>query len=605
MPSLKRLFTLFFILSAISLPGQNPAVDLLMHKEQELGPAPGISWAVISRDSTLSLGAAGKTGISQAPLMHPDMPLRIGSVSKTIIALAIMRQVQDKLYDLEDPLSELLPELECRNSWEATSPLTVAHLLEHSSGFDDMHPNERCPIPCENPTLLEALERRPRARRSRWRPGTRISYSNVNYAILAYLLEAKSGKTWQEVVAEEVLVPLNMKATTFQRPEDFSTGHLGSPVRLSKDYNYSLSPALGLWSTARDMGLLLRLFLNKGRMPNGVFLRRDLMNRMQRSHTTTAAKDGFSYGRTPGLERFFHRGLRGFGHEGEVPGYRALFRYLPDAGCGYVILSNHEDGWTGRMEQGLRRMLLRRMAMGTPPGFQLSEMQKDRITGYYLHQNPRTEAFHFADTKRGDVELYFSGDTLLLETYSSEEFRFLAVDEKSFRLMGGVEPILFLGNQEDGQPYLQVKEKYYEPGNAFFNRTIRYFLPRVESYFLIFLIYAVLHFVLWLLRRITFTRLTAATVISALPYIFMNLGMLLYFQVGPESVGTLSLIGVGLFLLSLMIPFFAAWGFYLSITAWRVGYAREFLFFSVLASVLNLALTAYLFSYGMIGYTMW
>ena len=69
-----------------------------------------------------------------------------------------------------------------------------AHVLEHTAGFDDMHFNEMYVLDSAPDLPLEAvLAREPASRRVRWRPGTRMAYSNPGYAVAGLVIEKLAG----------------------------------------------------------------------------------------------------------------------------------------------------------------------------------------------------------------------------------------------------------------------------------------------------------------------------------------------------------------------------------------------------------------------------
>jgi CubicO group peptidase (beta-lactamase class C family) len=81
--------------------------------------------------------------------------------------------------DLRARVGDLAPELHIGNRWDAEQPITVAHLLEHTAGFDDMRPNELyAPLGAEAMPLAKVLARNTASRVARWRPGSRFSYAN-------------------------------------------------------------------------------------------------------------------------------------------------------------------------------------------------------------------------------------------------------------------------------------------------------------------------------------------------------------------------------------------------------------------------------------------
>src|SRR3569832_318100 len=153
----------------------------------------GAAFALIGRDGLTYVGGVGvRDRASRAPMM-PDTAFRVGSMSKSVIALGVMRLVEQGKLDLDRPLRELVPDLQIDNPWEAVAPVTLAQCLEHTAGFDDLRFNE---IFTDDEALpvRDALALNPRSRRVRWQPGTRHAYSNVGYTVAARAIEVASGE---------------------------------------------------------------------------------------------------------------------------------------------------------------------------------------------------------------------------------------------------------------------------------------------------------------------------------------------------------------------------------------------------------------------------
>ena len=72
----------------------------------------------------------------------PDTLFRIGSTSKAFASLSILKLANEGKLSLQDPVRKLVPEVWFQNRWEASDPVRVVDLLEHTTGWDDMHLRE-------------------------------------------------------------------------------------------------------------------------------------------------------------------------------------------------------------------------------------------------------------------------------------------------------------------------------------------------------------------------------------------------------------------------------------------------------------------------------
>ena len=108
---------------------------------------------------------------------------------------------QGKL-SLDDPVHKLAPEVWFENPWEATDPVRVVDLLEHTTGWDDMHLREYAKQAPDSMTLREGLDYDHHSRISRWRPGTRMAYCNSGPPVAAYIVEKLTGQRFEDYVQQ-------------------------------------------------------------------------------------------------------------------------------------------------------------------------------------------------------------------------------------------------------------------------------------------------------------------------------------------------------------------------------------------------------------------
>jgi len=181
------LFLLSVSLNAADLP-QPPVPKTTAELEQALRKVlvetktPGVGVSIVARDQVLWTAGIGKADVAKGIDVTPDTLFRIGSVSKSFVSLSILKLEEQGKLHLTDTAHSLAPEIAFNNPWESTDPVRIVNLLEHTSGFDDLHFSEYAnndPTPL---TLRAGLDFHPHSRISRWRPGTCFSYCNFRTA---------------------------------------------------------------------------------------------------------------------------------------------------------------------------------------------------------------------------------------------------------------------------------------------------------------------------------------------------------------------------------------------------------------------------------------
>src|SRR5215468_1797710 len=303
---------------------------------------PGAGIALIDGDQILWAGGVGVADRATGRPVTADTLFRVGSITKSFVALALVQLAEQGRIDLQAPVAALAPELAIRNRWAAVQPITVAHLLEHTAGFDDMHPNEMyAPLAAEAMPLAAVLARNPASRVARWRPGSRFSYANPGYTVAAYLIEKITGRPYEDVLARELLAPLGMTGAALRwSPEvdaRLARGYADgdAPVPYAALYH---RPAGNLMASPRELAALVQLALGRGRIGGRAVISPAGMARIERCETARLDAGDTSYGLGNFGDVSERVPIRG--HTGGIDGFLSSYGYLPGQGTGFVLLVN-------------------------------------------------------------------------------------------------------------------------------------------------------------------------------------------------------------------------------------------------------------------------
>ena len=210
---------LIWLIGSESLYAQSRSEDFTqlehaLEKIVEKGGVDAVGIAVVDTDG--SSWVRGFGSIQKHPLRKAseDTLFRIGSVSKIFIGLAILKLQEEGRLSLNDAISDLVPDIEFKNKWKSSHPILVAHLLEHTTGWDDFQGPEWL-LQDSSISLKDALDFHPHSRRSRWIPGTRFAYSNVGPSVAAYIVEKLSGQTFEKYAQTNFFDVLGMEGATY------------------------------------------------------------------------------------------------------------------------------------------------------------------------------------------------------------------------------------------------------------------------------------------------------------------------------------------------------------------------------------------------------
>lgn len=193
-----------------SIPELQTAIETVL---KETG-TPGAGIAIVSRDKVEWAAGVGKADVAANKPATADTLFRIGSVSKAFAALAALQLQEEGKLKLTDTVKHWVPEVAFTNPWEATDPVCLVHLMEHTTGFDDTHLREYA-LNDPKISLKEALDIGTASRVSRWRPGSRMSYCNAGPAVLAAVIEKVSGQRFEDFVQEHFFTPLHMDTASY------------------------------------------------------------------------------------------------------------------------------------------------------------------------------------------------------------------------------------------------------------------------------------------------------------------------------------------------------------------------------------------------------
>ena len=171
------------------------------------GDVPGASVLVVRDGKAIVRRAYGLADVEKRIAATPATNYRLASVTKQFTAASILLLMESGKLQLDDPVRRWLPSLP-----EATSAVTIRHLLTHTSGiidYEDVIP-EGTTEQVHDADVLRLLESQDR---TYFPPGSGYRYSNSGYALLALIVERASGQTFAAFLRERIFLPLGMTNT--------------------------------------------------------------------------------------------------------------------------------------------------------------------------------------------------------------------------------------------------------------------------------------------------------------------------------------------------------------------------------------------------------
>jgi CubicO group peptidase (beta-lactamase class C family) len=422
---------------------------------------PGAGIALVAKDEIIWAGGAGKADVMDKKDVTADTLFRVGSISKSFVALALLKLQEQGKIDLNAKLREVAPEIHVSNRWEKTHPVRIVNLLEHTAGFDSMHANEyyNTTDPPDIP-LREVFAKFPKPQEVRWPPGTCPAYSNAGYAVAGYVIEKVTGRPFEDYIQDAILTPLGMTTSSFRLTEASRTrlaqGYEGAPPRPVPVRNMYLRPAGSLVSSPVEMARFLQIMLNRGRLGDFRLVSPQSIGRMEIPETTLASRVGLKNGYGLGIEADLEHAIKCYTHNGGFAGYVGRYCYIPEQDLGFAILLNKHMAWNV-MEDAAKLVvgyLIADVSAPKQPSVHLSEAQLQPLSGYYEPTNPEFQSFAFLGLLLGCERVFVENGRLYRTGFFGKKEALIPVSDSQFRLEKEPEASMVFTLGEDGTPVL-------------------------------------------------------------------------------------------------------------------------------------------------------
>jgi len=569
---------------------------------------PALGIALVNKDGPYWVAGLGEARPESKLKADENTLFRMASASKLFVGLAVMKLVEEGKLNLNDPVRKLAPEITYQNPWEEQHPVLLAHLLEHTSGWDDMHPAEFAWNKADDMPIKDALAYHPHSRTSRWIPGTRMAYCSTGTVVAAYIVEKISGQKFEDYVSSHFFQPLQMRSSTYYQNADvkqrgaslYSDGVLQS-------YEYHLyRPDGALNSSAHDMANLLQFFIQKGQFGQQQILSPASLERMQHAQTTLGAAKGVQsgHGLASMTRSLGNTQVAFYGHAGRVTGGVVDVYYSPALQQGFAIMLSNDDYDTlDGIEELLQQFLLQNPL--EKPAVTAIPAAFNHIDGWYRRINPRNEMTRYVDDLSGLTRFSINGNAV-------EQGGLLGGSAISGYFSGntltdaqtGLSSAAFVQDPLAGE-VLQVRSNLYQ---RIATPVVYGILAIMVAWMFSALLNAIM--VLLLVARQILGKTPAAPqlTLQILPFLATICWLLMKFAgdlLGDSSSdwGTVSATSLTVMISTVTYAALTIVCVGLSIRQWRQHGMRHW--HATILSVLHACMLAYLWSYGVIGIRSW
>jgi len=335
-----------------TLAGQPAGLDHAVRELMSAGRLPGLSAAVVRGSEVVWSRAWGLANIAAGRRVTPDTLFMLASVSKTVIATAVLQAIEEDLFELDTDVNDVLP-FSVRNPVHPGVPITVRELLTHTSSIRDNW-NLLIDSYVEGDAAMElgrflrrylapgGVDLAPNNYYA-FGPGRSYRYANVGASLAAYLVEAASGIGFDTWCERRIFAPLGMDRAGWhlaglpRRDVAMPYGWAGAKNTYVPygQYGYPDYPDGALRTTASQLARHLAMVMNGGSWHGHRLLSAATIRELRRDQIPDLEPDqGLIWF---GLQR---AGRSLFGHDGGDDGVATVCFFDPEADVGVVALAN-------------------------------------------------------------------------------------------------------------------------------------------------------------------------------------------------------------------------------------------------------------------------
>lgn len=569
---------------------------------------PGFAYAIVEKDKLPIVEVLGHKELDKSDPITIYTPFRLASISKLVVGIAAMQQIEKGSLALEDRLDTLLPWLEYTNDFQDAQRIQLKHLLENTTGWNETSLSERATKNTTNLTIKERLSISASSRHSRWQPGTRHAYTNTAATVVAAIIEETTDTNFYEYVQAQIFEPLGITTASYaNQPDYLPSGHQNTQKLPYREL--IMAPSGSLNMSIADIAKLANEFVNT----QSSLLNQSSITRMEISNTTNAGNFSAGYG-FYNYARYYD-GFRYRGHDGALPGWLAELSYSPKHNTGFVVLQNSENTRAFRQVVNLIHDYLSTRFIAAEVLTQ-NDKKNTRLSGYYRVMNPRMQERWFLERLVTSHQFVAHAD--------ADKATFSSVFPKGWKrelfyighgkwVNNRNEVVMTEANDPELGPVLHYGDRVFKQESVFSALVDKFVLV----FWLLLLVGFLLTSVIWTIKNMRGTLLynkpnaeirvkqrkniTIAIYGSLFFIVVLVLGIL-----SPvERLGNIGIFSVGLFMSTLIFFVSTLYCSFMHVKLQRKAKTKAFFIIGASYLVMQLCVVFYLLNFGVIGITTW
>ena len=576
---------------------------------------PGAGVVLVSGDETIMVEGFSKADVENNIDANENTIFRLGSISKTLVALAILKLQEEGRLNFKDKIKDIIPEIKFNNTWEDKYPIRIENLLEHTSGWKYWSMAELGSDDPKPKTLKEALDFYPKTRTSLFVPGTRIMESNVGTAVAAYIVEKVSGLTFENYMEINFFKPMGMESASFLQTEQYKKSGATlyeNGIKLNY-FNIIYRPAAALNASPKDMAKMVEFFINRGKINNIQLLTDSSLCRMERAGSLQENISKFKQYSANGLSN--HSSLfNGFiyhGFSGSLPGGNGNFGYNIENKLGYAVMINRGDEEPLYKIVNLIKYYQTKDLKQKPVEIDTKKYKiEGNLSGYYTGVLPKFDLSKALELIKNIHKVWLKNDTIYTKRFMNGNSlsKFVSAGDNEFRSVETNQIGFVVINDPLEGNIIGLNLKKISPLWAYTLLTLFY------SFFLVLFtttIFGLIGIMVYLFGK---KKNKIALKICLWQLITNSFLFIVYFVILMNSstrydwfqlFGTANIYSVLLLISGICYALASVWTVYYIFKNHREKMSKIFYFHSALAAILNFVFMLYFLSNGLIGIPTW
>jgi CubicO group peptidase (beta-lactamase class C family) len=431
-------------------------IDGIMTAHMRTHHIAGATFSLVKNGEALFAKGYGYADIKgKRPVIAEETLFRPGSVSKLFTWTAVMQLIEQGKLDLKADINNYLTKFKIPETYP--EPITLAHLMTHTPGFEEMVSGMGARSPEDLVPLGDFLQAKLPARV--FPPGELTAYSNFGSALAGYIVQVVSGVPFEDYIEKNIYEPLGMSHSTFRQPlpshlaDKMSVGYsFEDGVFKAQDFELinGMAPAGSMSTTATDMARFMIAHLQYGKYGENRILEEETAREMQ---TLLFTHDKRVNGNAHGFWELKLNDLRTIGHGGDTAWFHTLLILIPERNLGFFVSYNSLGGGGLARDQLLQAFLDRYYPAPEMPELKPSpdfKKRAKRYTGSYKLARTVFTTYEKLMALMMKVDVKFTDEGTLFTPIPGGfgDKQWVEVEPRVFRELGGQDTLVFRENNK-------------------------------------------------------------------------------------------------------------------------------------------------------------